>query len=833
MRVCLVSQPWIKILWGVVIWFVGGLWGGGCSQPTAPGSAVIGAAGGKVTSADGKLTLEIPSGALSADTTISLTLAPPVTGQLLTLPLAYTMKPDGLTFAKPVLASLQLTTTELPQIDLTREHPTVFLYTKSGNTIEALKEIGVDFQPEEGKVLVSGQLSHFSDLRVALGPYNFVIENIDKDITMQVGEVRSFSVYAQQRLRIPQGITALLKINRLEVVAITNFVEVEAGQGGVLRIARELGPPLRGSKHPQPYNYTIGNVLKLTDASLGAKFPADPNLTIECLLPGRGELRVTVDLEENLFRGGELISDANDQIWSSSEFGYVSRAGGTGAFRFKLTCVKPKKELTAPSDGTVSQVRRLKRRANGDIGVSGKEGVAIHDGETLKRKGVVHIGEDVLDEAGEELEGDAEDSAILETEPTPNNTPPTGKLVPTLKKLDGTEKPLKLEKTAQETSFTEIKPICPAEEGKPCKPTSFSLVDKDGNLFRLDLSPPTLDTRLFVMIPASTSKIATAEIRQTTTGYQGFAVARDTGKVMTVESTANQPSTTQEVGTAKPGNHLLRCDKALSRCAVGNTETSEIMVFGIQLDTRTWKQRFSQKLTDAFTSLDLLKQGQGETSVLVTHPNKNGLTRIDLDKEGQTTQVKFIQTECSALRVAVFTKNATHYVAACQEADRSVLIRRDFTNQPPQEPITPPQENTTSLEDTSGQESTTSDGGTSDTPVSSEQEPTPDTQVDCSKYRFTEAGKTYPTWYAGEITGSICAAMYDKLYGRNGQDIHCKTDADCKNPCRYMCCGSALRLELIVCKEGMCQLEYSNKCNFCADANVSPQSCGLPPGYNP
>lgn len=73
----------------------------GIGEPTgSPASAVIGSAGGSLKSPDGALTLTVPPGALTADTTLTIqplsNLAPGGVGS------AYRLGPEGQTFAVPV-----------------------------------------------------------------------------------------------------------------------------------------------------------------------------------------------------------------------------------------------------------------------------------------------------------------------------------------------------------------------------------------------------------------------------------------------------------------------------------------------------------------------------------------------------------------------------------------------------------------------------------------------------------------------------------------------------------------------------------------------------------
>lgn len=104
-------------------------------------------------------------------------------------------------------------------------------------------------------------------------------------------------------------------------------------------------------------------------------------------------------------------------------------------------------------------------------------------------------------------------------------------------------------------------------------------------------------------------------------------------------------------------------------------------------------------------------------------------------------------------------------------------------------------------------------------------EPTPDAPVDCSKYIFKKDGQVVRKWYAGTDQGPVCKAMYDKQMNQTS----CKTDADCQNPCRLICCRSIF-FEQVLCLEGRCQLAISSKCaGFCV--NAEGEGCGLPPEH--
>ena len=88
---------------------------GGCSSsaPPAPGK-VVGAAGGSVSSSDGKVTLDIPAGALASDVRIDIEPSTSFTEQGLVGGTLYDLTPDGTAFAKPVTATFRYDPARLP-----------------------------------------------------------------------------------------------------------------------------------------------------------------------------------------------------------------------------------------------------------------------------------------------------------------------------------------------------------------------------------------------------------------------------------------------------------------------------------------------------------------------------------------------------------------------------------------------------------------------------------------------------------------------------------------------------------------------------------------------
>lgn len=159
-----------KIIVALALFLLVGCGGGGNSGGSTEGkvvSAVIGAAGGEVTSVDGKMKLTIPAGALGSTQTISIEKIDPATlpPNLASSPLAYEMKPDGLTFSQPVSASVVAPDPPI-QKDGSLKAPLGSLLTLSGSqsTIEALANQEIVVDSDTNSTTFSATLTHFSTL---------------------------------------------------------------------------------------------------------------------------------------------------------------------------------------------------------------------------------------------------------------------------------------------------------------------------------------------------------------------------------------------------------------------------------------------------------------------------------------------------------------------------------------------------------------------------------------------------------------------------------------------------------------------------------------------
>jgi len=125
-------------------------------------SVVVGPAGGEVTSGDGVLTLTFPAGALSTETTISVTrlspfVLPSALNAILEINSVYKLEPEGLTFAVPVTVSI------IVQGSI-EDLPARFLLSRSGDIYSIPKSQLLDHDEDLAMTMLSGKINHFSEV---------------------------------------------------------------------------------------------------------------------------------------------------------------------------------------------------------------------------------------------------------------------------------------------------------------------------------------------------------------------------------------------------------------------------------------------------------------------------------------------------------------------------------------------------------------------------------------------------------------------------------------------------------------------------------------------
>ena len=160
------NTPILSSLFGVLlIGLLSSCGGGGSSSGDSTAvSAVIGSAGGSLTSSDGNATLTVPAGALADDTKITMT---EVSGNDIPAELqdpsvlkVYDMQPDGLQFATPATVEVHTLGSTAPPDGA----PLIGLISDSHSTLELLGPVNQTI--DSNGITVSGPINHFSSLAV-------------------------------------------------------------------------------------------------------------------------------------------------------------------------------------------------------------------------------------------------------------------------------------------------------------------------------------------------------------------------------------------------------------------------------------------------------------------------------------------------------------------------------------------------------------------------------------------------------------------------------------------------------------------------------------------
>jgi hypothetical protein len=143
----------------------------------------IGPAGGSITSADGRLTLTFPAGALAAPATITveaITAAAVDTAfKVLGAELgsAYRLGPAGLAFASPVATQYRMPQ-DPPADDEDYEIAIDLPYTEDGAAVAPLDSLAVTADADSAFFSVHGELRHFSTIVFARRPFTLTIKGV-------------------------------------------------------------------------------------------------------------------------------------------------------------------------------------------------------------------------------------------------------------------------------------------------------------------------------------------------------------------------------------------------------------------------------------------------------------------------------------------------------------------------------------------------------------------------------------------------------------------------------------------------------------------------------
>jgi len=150
--------------------------GGDTTEPQQPEITPITGAGGVVTSADGRVSLTVPAGALSASTQITITPASVGTHPRLVPGSAYTFEPDGLQFAVPARLTIEYDTVPASLAD---QKAYLWLHRREGSD-------WLPMQGEQADTLnrrVTGTIDGFSQYGAATSPLAATIVQIGLEMS--------------------------------------------------------------------------------------------------------------------------------------------------------------------------------------------------------------------------------------------------------------------------------------------------------------------------------------------------------------------------------------------------------------------------------------------------------------------------------------------------------------------------------------------------------------------------------------------------------------------------------------------------------------------------
>ena len=127
----------------------------GANTPSVPQPRII-------ESADAGLRVTVPPGATDREGEIAIEVLDALPGELGSdKGTAYDLKPDGLTFTKPVLVE-RMIDAKARGVDLTKGVPLIILASKSGGKWSVLDDLNVRL--DDGTIVVSGTTTHFSSI---------------------------------------------------------------------------------------------------------------------------------------------------------------------------------------------------------------------------------------------------------------------------------------------------------------------------------------------------------------------------------------------------------------------------------------------------------------------------------------------------------------------------------------------------------------------------------------------------------------------------------------------------------------------------------------------
>lgn len=278
-----------------------------------PPAGSIGPSGGTVSSVDGRLSLEIPAGALAAPVVVTASPSSVDLGGNATSLAAYSFGPAGTQFAKPATATLRLPTTADQRAS---GLPLAFPVLSDPNGLQALENVTLRL---DGETLVAtAEVRHFTDVILySLGATAFI--------------------HAPEEVGVDVPFYAA---GGLEVVPLS-YSDFNSKLRGISYVERPVAP------------ITVRGTLESTfgpPVAEGAPFTWSGSNTYECVDPGEGFLSYTIHPTVRLtFPSGEVTGTLDVDV------GHAIRCR-TGAVGAGATLVGPEGGTVVSADGQAALV---------------------------------------------------------------------------------------------------------------------------------------------------------------------------------------------------------------------------------------------------------------------------------------------------------------------------------------------------------------------------------------------------------------------------------------------------------------------------------------------
>lgn len=233
------------------------------NQKTEPEN-LIDPEGGTVVSDDGLFELTIPEGALEEEVGITITKSSVNdNGSIIDLPVksVYQLEPSGLQFLKPITYTLNLNNT-IKQKNSLQQFYGFLAFSISESGVESISNQSQKIDPENGGIVLSGQLDHFSSVVFFEGHLRFEVNYPD---TLCVGQESTMSIVIT-KTDAPGGMYSDGKPKVLEIGPLGNNLQTIDFDNSLFdndQVSQKIPLSCRGSQGSQLLEFVIKTTFSL------------------------------------------------------------------------------------------------------------------------------------------------------------------------------------------------------------------------------------------------------------------------------------------------------------------------------------------------------------------------------------------------------------------------------------------------------------------------------------------------------------------------------------------------------------------------------------------